>query len=132
MKRVTGIGGVFMKCRDTDALKEWYGRHLGLSMDDYGAQFEWRDNADPDRVGRTIFGFFKQDTTYFDPSKKDFMLNFRVENLDEVLAVLRKEGVEVDDKIEDYDFGRFAWIMDPEGNRVELWEPKGEKPEGGT
>jgi lactoylglutathione lyase len=124
MKRATGMGGVFVKCDDAEAQKKWYERHLGIPMDDYGAQFEWREKETPEKVGQTVFGFFKKDTTYFDPSKKDYMLNFRVENLDETLKALRSEGVTVDDKVEDYDYGKFAWIMDPEGNRVELWEPK--------
>ncbi len=127
MTRVTGLGGVFMKCQDTEKLKEWYGRHLGLDMNEYGSMFTWRDKDNPERVGATIFGFFQPDTDYFEPSKKEHMLNFRVDDLDAVLAALRAEGVTVDDKVEDCEYGRFGWIMDPEGNRIELWEPKGEE-----
>ena len=127
MKRVTGIGGIYFKSREPQGLKEWYSRHLGIEcMPTNGAIFSWRDANEPEQIGYTIWSPFRADTTYFDPSSAPFMINYRVDNLDALLAELRKEGVTVDDSIEEIEFGRFAWIMDPEGNRVELWEPAGE------
>ncbi len=124
MDRVTGIGGIFFKSQDPKKLKGWYQEHLGITPDAEGyIQFEWRKKADPDRVGYTVWGPFPNDTDYFKPSAKPFMVNFRVADLQALLEQLRKEGVQVDDKVEEYDFGKFGWIMDPEGNRVELWEP---------
>ncbi|MFP4004656.1 MAG: VOC family protein [Alphaproteobacteria bacterium] len=127
MKRVTGLGGVFFKCGDRAALTEWYRKHLGLEISGAGAwDFEWREAKEPERMGRTVFAFFDPDTDYFDPSGKDLMFNFRVDDLDAVLAALRAEGVEVDDRVEEYPYGRFGWITDPEGRRIELWEPNAE------
>ena len=124
MERVTGIGGIFFKCNDPQQLKGWYQEHLGISPDREGyIHFEWREKNDPERVGYTVWGPFPASTDYFDPSPKPFMVNFRVANLAELLGQLREEGAEVDDRVEEYDFGKFGWIMDPEGNRVELWEP---------
>ncbi len=124
MKRVTGIGGIFFKSQDPKKLKGWYQEHLGITPDAEGyIHFEWREKDDPDRVGYTVWGPFSHDTDYFNPSTKPFMFNFRVANLDKLLEQLRKEGVQVDDKVEEYDLGKFGWIMDPDGNRVELWEP---------
>jgi predicted enzyme related to lactoylglutathione lyase len=124
MKRVTGIGGVFFKSQDPKQLKGWYQEHLGITPDEQGyIQFQWRERDDPERVGCTVWEAFPQDTKYFDPSAKPFMVNFRVANLAELLDQLRKEGVQVDDKVEEYEYGKFGWIMDPEGNRIELWEP---------
>ncbi len=124
MRRVTGIGGVFFKAADPKQLKEWYNEHLGITPDEQGyISFEWREKDDPDKVAFTAFEAFPNDTKYFDPSSKPFMVNFRVADLHELLAQLRKEGVQVDDKIEEHEYGRFGWIMDPEGNRIELWEP---------
>ncbi len=124
MRRVTGIGGIFFKSQDPKKLKGWYQEHLGITPDAEGyIHFEWREKGDPDRVGYTVWGPFPHDTDYFNPSAKPFMVNFRVADLQTLLEQLRKEGVQVDDKVEEYDFGKFGWIMDPEGNRVELWEP---------
>lgn len=124
MTRVTGLGGVFFKCRDKAALMDWYAKHLGVDASGHGAwMFQWREAQEPGRKGMTVFGFFDPDTDYFKPSERDVMFNFRVDDLDAVLAALRAEGVEVDDKVEEYDYGRFGWIMDPEGRRIELWEP---------
>ncbi len=129
MERVTGIGGVFFKCADIDKLKAWYRDHLGIESDQYGSMFKWREYDNADEVGYTVWGPFRDDSDYFDPSKKPFMINYRVRDLDAVLEALRAEGVEVDDKVEDYEFGRFGWVMDPEGNRIELWQPKGGEPD---
>lgn len=132
MERVTGIGGVFFKCEDPKGLLGWYKAHLGIQSDeDECATFEWRQGADPDKKGHTVLGLFKQDTDYFKPSTKGHMVNFRVDDLDAMLDQLRAAGAEVDDKIEDGEFGRFGWAMDPEGNRIELWEPPKDGPLAG-
>ena len=124
MRRVTGIGGIFFKSSDTKALQEWYAKHLGItSSPETGTIFEWRAAEDPEVRGQTVWSLFKQDTKYFEPSTKDFMFNYRVENLVWLLDELRKEGVTVVGKIEEYDYGKFGWILDPEGNKIELWEP---------
>jgi predicted enzyme related to lactoylglutathione lyase len=129
MKRVTGIGGIFFKSTDPEKLAAWYQDHLGLPAAEQGAiLFRWREADNPDRQGYTVWAPFPADTGYFDPSPAPFMINYRVANLDAVLEQLRREGVEVDDKIEDSEYGRFGWIMDPEGNRIELWQP----PEAGV
>ena len=124
MKRVTGIGGIFFKAKEPKKLSEWYGTHLGLKPDPEGAGvlLRWREFDDPEREGMTVWSVFKDDTKYFDPSRAPFMINYRVDDLDALLEALRAEGVEIA-KREDSDYGRFAWIMDPEGNRIELWEP---------
>jgi len=124
MKRVTGIGGVFFKSSDPEKLKQWYQEHLGIEcMPGNGAIFSWRDSDNPEEEGMTIWSLFKAETKYFDPSTAPFMINYRVVDLHALLAVLREEGVQVDDKVSEDEFGKFAWVMDPEGNRIELWEP---------
>lgn len=127
MKRVTGIGGVFFKSEEPKKLREWYGKHLGFEITDWGSMFLWIDPNNPKakESGRTIWSPFEKDTTYFQPSTKPYMFNYRVENLVELLKVLREEGVTVIDKIEELPYGKFGWIMDPEGNKIELWEPVG-------
>jgi catechol 2,3-dioxygenase-like lactoylglutathione lyase family enzyme len=124
MKRVTGIGGIFFKAQNPEKLRSWYETHLGMPVESWGGlQFHWRQDEDRERRGYTVWTVFGADTRYFDPSEKPFMINYRVEDLDEVLAALKSEGVTVDDKIEESEYGRFGWVMDPEGNRIELWEP---------
>lgn len=123
MKRVTGIGGVFFKCKSPDKMKDWYKNHLGFNTDEYGTGFEWRLSEDPSKKGFTQWSPFKEDTTYFAPSEKDFMINYRVENLEELVKQLKEEGVQIVDEIETYDYGKFVHILDPEGNKIELWEP---------
>ena len=125
MQRVTGIGGIFFKAANPASLYDWYEKHLGIKQDapGQGAAFHWRDASDPEKPGMTAWSIFPETTKYFDPSKSTFMINYRVENLDALLEVLRAEGVEIDPKREDHDYGRFAWITDPEGNKIELWEP---------
>src|SRR4051812_24176758 len=124
MKRVTGIGGIFFKSEDPEKLQAWYSEHLGIvAKDDSGVSFEWREMENPQRSGRTVWAPFPKDTEYFKPSRAPFMINYRVENLKELLDQLRKEGVTVEDRVEEYDYGKFGWIIDPEGNRIELWEP---------
>lgn len=122
--RVTGLGGFFFKTEDPKGLKNWYGKHLGLPVDDYGCTFWWKDKEGKDCS--TQWSTFPKDTNYFQPSEKQFMMNFRVENLVELLAVLKEEGVTVVGEIEEYEYGKFGWILDPEGNKIELWEPKDE------
>ena len=123
MARVTGLGGIFFKARDPKALGEWYAKHLGLPVSDFGGAMFAEDEKRP---GCTLWTPFKQDTENFKPSTKEFMINFRVDDLHALLAQLRSEGVQVDTKVDDSEYGRFGWCMDPEGNRVELWEPPAE------
>ena len=125
-ERVTGIGGVFFKARDPKALSVWYREKLGLAVRDGGAfaSFEWRDREEPGRVGTTAWSLFRSDSTYFAPSQATFMLNYRVRDLDRMLAQLRALGVNVESKVAEDGNGKFAWVVDPEGNKVELWEPK--------
>ncbi|MBJ2173503.1 VOC family protein [Aureibaculum sp. A20] len=120
--KVTGIGGIFFKTDDPNATKDWYKKHLGFNTDDWGCTFWWKD-ADGNKCS-TQWSPFKQDSNYFEPSKKDFMFNYRVENLVELLDELKKEGVTVIDKIEEFEYGKFGWILDLDGNKIELWEPK--------
>ena len=124
-KRVTGIGGIFFKAEDPTTLKEWYGKHLGLDVTEYGATFRWieRENKEANTLARTEWSPFKKDTTYFAPSEKPFMFNYRVENLTALLKALKEEGVTIVGEVEEYSYGKFGWIMDPEGNKIELWEP---------
>lgn len=123
MKRVVGLGGVFLRAKDPKALYEWYRIHLGIERNPDGSGVTWRDADHPEIPGCIVWSLFPQDTTYFAPSQSSCMINFRVDDLSALLAALRSEGVEVDPKVEEYDFGKFGWIMDPEGNKVELWEP---------
>jgi predicted enzyme related to lactoylglutathione lyase len=123
-KRVTALGGIFFKCLNPDLIRDWYGRHLGISTDQYGTSFEWRESDNPEEKGYTVWSPFKADTKYFDPSPKEFMINFRVENLEELVKALKTEGVNVVDEIETFEYGSFVHIMDPEGNKIELWEAK--------
>ncbi|HMI68256.1 MAG TPA: VOC family protein [Cyclobacteriaceae bacterium] len=123
MKRVTGIGGIFFKCKDTNKMKEWYQKHLGLNTNEYGAVFEWWQGADSTKKGFTNWSPFAETTKYFAPSTKDFMINYRVENLEALVEELKKEGVTIADKIETVEYGKFVHIIDVEGNKIELWEP---------
>ncbi|MCE4553438.1 VOC family protein [Roseateles cellulosilyticus] len=121
MKRVTGIGGIFFKSRDPKALAEWYRQHLGLDVNDWGgAAFRWADDS---ASGMTLWTPFKEDTGYFAPSDAPFMVNFRVADLHGLLAALRAEGCDVQDKVDESEYGKFGWVIDPEGRKVELWEP---------
>ncbi|MDR2979406.1 MAG: DUF6265 family protein [Bacteroidales bacterium] len=122
-KKVTGIGGVFFKCKDPAKMRAWYQIHLGLKTNDYGAVFEWRQGADASKKGFTQWSPFSQKTDYFDPSGKDFMINYRVENMETLVEELKRNGVTVLDDIETYEYGKFVHIIDLEGNKIELWEP---------
>lgn len=127
MKKVTGIGGVFFKCKDPNKIKEWYSKHLGLVTDKYGTTFEWREGADSSKMGFTQWSPFSESTKYFEPSQKEFMINYRVEDLKSLVDELKKEGVTITDEIQEYDYGKFVHIVDPEGNKIELWEPNDEE-----
>jgi predicted enzyme related to lactoylglutathione lyase len=123
MKRVTGIGGIFFKCKDPKKMNEWYQTHLGLNTNKYGTVFEWRQATDSTKKGFTNWSPFSEKTKYFEPSTKDFMINYRVEDLTALVGELKKEGVTVVDTIETVDYGKFVHILDLEGNKAELWEP---------
>ena len=124
MEKVTGIGGIFFKCKDPKKIKEWYKTHLGLNTNEYGATFEWREESDSTKKGSTQWSPFAETTKYFEPSTKDFMINYRVADLEVLVEELKKEGVTIVDKIETYDYGKFVHIIDMEGNKIQLWEPK--------
>lgn len=126
MKRVTGLGGVFFKTKDPKMLGEWYKRHLHLPVTEFGAVFKWKDLGNPHvkATAITVWSPFEENTPYFSPSEKPFMFNYRVENLEGLLRVLREEGVPVVGEIQEVPYGKFGWIVDPEGNKIELWEPK--------
>jgi predicted enzyme related to lactoylglutathione lyase len=123
MKKVTGIGGIFFKCKDAAAIKEWYKQHLGFNTDQYGTTFECGSNNASDQKVLTQWSPFSETTKYFEPSVKEFMINYRVENLVLLVEQLKKDGVTVLDEIETFDYGKFVHIMDLEGNKIELWEP---------
>ena len=123
MKKVTGIGGIFFKCKDPVKLKEWYQAHLGLNTNKYGTVFEWRQGADTTKKGFLQWSPFNEKTKYFEPSTKDFMINYRVDNLDALVAEFKKSGVTIVDSVETVEYGKFLHILDLEGNKIELWEP---------
>jgi predicted enzyme related to lactoylglutathione lyase len=121
-KKVTGIGGIFFKCKDPKKLKEWYSTNLGLNTNQYGSVFEWYQGADSTKKGFTQWSPFKETTKYFEPSTKDFMINYRVENLEALVKELKKNNVTIVDTLQAYDYGKFIHILDLEGNNLELWE----------
>lgn len=123
MKRATGIGGIFFKCKDPKAVNEWYQKHLGVEASPYGAQFHWKNQEEAHKEGYTLWSPFPEETTYFGPPSQDFMINYTVENLEALVEELKKEGVAFADGIAVYDYGKFVHIFDCEGNKVELWEP---------
>ena len=120
IKKATGIGGIFFKCKDPKKVRAWYQAHLGLNTNDYGAVFEWRQGADSTKKGFTQWSPFNEKSKYFE---KEFMINYRVENLEALLDQFRKDSVTILDKVETADYGKFIHIMDIEGNKIELWEP---------
>lgn len=127
MKRVTGLGGIFFKAASTESSMAWYEKHLGITPEWPGGHaFRWLDAEVPDRPGLTVWSLFPGDSPYFGAATQQYMVNYRVENLEALLEALRAEGVWIDEKREDSEYGRFAWIRDCDGNRIELWEP----PEG--
>lgn len=123
MARITGIGGVFLKARDPKALTAWYAKHLNVSVSAYGGvNFLWSDEV-PKGTGSTAWSLFPEATKYFGTGPQTAMINYRVDDLDALLLQLKADGVTIDPKREDSPYGRFAWIVDPEGNRLELWQP---------
>jgi predicted enzyme related to lactoylglutathione lyase len=123
MKKVTGIGGIFFKCKDPRKMKDWYSTNLGLKTDEWGTNFEWREGANPEKKAFTQWSPFPESSKYMEPSLKDFMINYRVENLELLLEELKKEEVTILDEIETFEYGKFVHILDIEGNKIELWEP---------
>jgi len=127
MKRVTGIGGIFFKAHDAPALQAWYKRHLGIDVQDWGGtSFHWTGDDGKPVAGTTVWSVGSAEGSQFAPSKASFMINYRVDDLLRLVKVLREEGCHVLDQIDESDYGKFAWVIDPEGNKVELWQP----PEG--
>ena len=123
MKKVTGIGGIFFKTKDAEKMKEWYGKNLGLITNEYGSVFEFRDSDKPNQKAYSVWSPFAEDTTYFQPSEKEFMINYRVENIEKLVEELKATGVTICDEIESFEYGKFVHILDPENNKIELWEP---------
>ena len=121
--KVTGIGGIFFRSKNPKEAKEWYAKNLGLAVNEYGATFEFRNANRPGEINYLQWSAFEENTDYFNPSEKEFMINYRVQNLDGLLKKLKENGVTIVGEIEEYDYGKFAHIMDQEGNKIELWEP---------
>jgi catechol 2,3-dioxygenase-like lactoylglutathione lyase family enzyme len=120
MKRVIGIGGIFLKCSDVERSRTWYATHLGISLESWGAQFNLRDDPNPEAY--SVLSFFKSDSEYFQPSNSPFMLNLKVHDLDALVIALKQEGVTLAGDPIAEEFGKFAWVLDPDGNKIELWE----------
>ena len=125
MRKVTGLGGIFFKCDDPHRMNQWYARHLGLPVTEYGTLFHWRDADNPSQERTTVWATFGKDTAYFAPSHKEFMINYRVEQLETLVEQLQTDGVTVVDEIAVSEYGKFVHILDPEGNSIELWEEAG-------
>lgn len=121
--KVTGIGGIFFKSDDPETTKAWYQQHLGLKTDQFGCLFEFRNNENPQEINYLQWSPFKKDTSYFEPSSREFMINYRVRNLEGLVSRLRQAGVTICDEIEEFEYGKFVHIMDSDGNKLELWEP---------
>ncbi|MDB5311698.1 MAG: glyoxalase [Gemmataceae bacterium] len=129
MAKILGIGGVFLKTTDPGRLLSWYEQHAGLQRAAHGGgvEFPWRDGADPTKERKTVWALFDRDSAYFGPGNQQVMVNYIVDDLDGMLAALRAAGATVDDRVEDYEYGRFGWATDPEGNRLELWQPPADR-----
>ncbi len=123
MKRVTGLGGVFIKCKNREAMMEWYKKHLHIPLEDWGVVFDPKEFKESHPSAYHVFSLNDDTSKYYEPSASPFMLNFTVANLDELWPILQSEGVNVVNKSEANEYGKFAWILDPEGNKIELWEP---------
>lgn len=124
MKRVTGIGGIFIKSADTKRLREWYQKHLGIDIAEWGGTaFKWSGPDNPSGQGTTVWSVFEASSNYFEPSGASFMVNYRVEDVHALVAELRKEGCQVIGKVDESEYGKFGWVLDPDGNKIELWEP---------
>ena len=128
MKKVTGIGGIFFKCKNPVLIREWYSKNLGIKTDEYGSTFEWIQ-ADRGKKGFTQWSPFDEETKYFQPSSKEFMINYRVEDIESLVKELKLGGITVLDEIETFEYGKFVHILDPENNKIELWEPGDEESE---
>ncbi|HNZ43102.1 MAG TPA: VOC family protein [Bacteroidales bacterium] len=122
-RKVTGIGGIFFKCQNPEKVKTWYKTHLGFQTDEYGMRFEWLESSDTSKKGSTQWSVFNETANYFDPSPKDFMINYRVNDLEGLVKQLQFDGVTILDTMETYEYGKFIHILDIEGNKIELWEP---------
>jgi predicted enzyme related to lactoylglutathione lyase len=127
MKKVTGIGGIFFKCQDKNQMNDWYAKNLGIETTSWGTMFNWREMENPEKTGYTVWSTFPKDAQSFNPSTKDFMVNYRVENLEELLEQLKADGVTIVDELATYEYGKFVHILDPEGNIIELFEPAEEE-----
>jgi predicted enzyme related to lactoylglutathione lyase len=121
--KVTGIGGIFFKSKDPKSIKDWYGENLGLAINPYGSSFEFRNANNPEEINYLQWSAFEDSTNYFEPSEKEFMINYRVQNIEGLVKKLKENGVTMVDEITEYEYGKFVHIMDPEGNKIELWEP---------
>ncbi len=121
--KVTGIGGIFFRSKNPQEIREWYGQHLGLAVNPYGSSFEFRNANRPEEINYLQWSPFDENTEYFNPSEKEFMINYRVQNIEGLVKQLREKGITIVDEIETFDYGKFVHIMDPEGNKIELWEP---------
>ncbi|KAA3648907.1 MAG: VOC family protein [Bacteroidetes bacterium] len=121
--KVTGIGGIFFKTPNPEKMKAWYAKNLGLITNEYGSVFEFRKADKPNEKAYLNWSPMSKDSTYFDPSEKEFMINYRVENIEELVKELKKDGITVLDEIEEYEYGKFVHILDPDHNKIELWEP---------
>lgn len=122
-QKVTGIGGIFFKCEDPKTMKNWYQEHLGFQTDEYGAMFEFHQANAPEKKAYLQWSPFAKDTQYFQPSQKEFMINYRVHNIEALVEELKNKGVTILDAIETFEYGKFVHILDPENNKIELWEP---------
>lgn len=124
MNRVTGIGGIFIKSGDPQRLRDWYRTHLGIQIEEWGGvAFRWKSDDNPAGTGTTVWSVFEASSNYFAPSNAGFMVNYRVADLHALIAQLRAEGCNVMDKVDESEFGKFGWVVDPDGNKIELWEP---------
>ncbi len=121
--KVTGIGGIFFRTKNPEKTREWYGKNLGMAINDYGSSIEFRNAHRPDEINYLQWSPFDENTDYFQPSEKQFMINYRVQNIEALVEKLRANGVTIVDKIEEFDYGKFVHIMDNDGNKIELWEP---------
>lgn len=121
--KVTGIGGIFFHSKNPQDMRDWYGKNLGLAMDEYGSPFEFRNANRPEEINYLRWSPFEEGTDYFSPSEKEFMINYRVQNIEGLVKKLRGNGVTIVDEIEEFDYGEFVHIIDPEGRKIELWEP---------
>jgi len=121
--KVTGIGGIFFFSKNPNELKEWYSKNLGLAVNDYGSSFEFRNAHCPDEINYLQWSPFEENSEYFKPSEREFMINYRVQNIEGLVKKLEENGVTILDKIEEYDYGKFVHVMGPEGTKIELWEP---------